>query len=58
MNAIYRRYRTDERFRAALLASAHRERAQAIARFMADTAAYLFPHRSRHAARSRLARQG
>ena len=59
MNAIYHRYRTDERFRAALIASARRQQALAIGRFLADAAAYLFPNRSnRHASRTHLARQG
>ena len=58
MNPVYRRYRTDERFRTALIASAHRQRTQAIARFLAASAAYLFAPRTSHASRSHLARQG
>lgn len=56
MNAAYRRYRTDERFRAALLACAHRHRTQAIAGFFAAAGGLLFSPRKRPASRPHLAR--
>jgi len=58
MNPTYRRYLTDEAFRAALLAAANRERSRAMARFFAATAAYFWTPRRSHAARAHLARQG
>ena len=58
MNAVYFRYRTDEHFRAAVLASAHRQRAQVIACFFAALAAFFFTPRRAHAPCTNLARQG
>ncbi|HZQ72058.1 MAG TPA: hypothetical protein VFB08_04015 [Burkholderiales bacterium] len=58
MNAIYRRYRTEEAFREALFAAARRERNAAIARFLAASADYFSLKGPSHAARAHLARQG
>lgn len=58
MNALYRRYRTDERFRAAVLASAHRQRAQVMACLFAAATDWLFSHRRDHAPCTHLAGQG
>lgn len=58
MNPIYRRYRTDEAFRAAVIASAHRQRGDAMARFFAATIAHFTWKGRSHAARTHFARQG
>ena len=58
MNPTYRRYLTDEAFRVALLGAVNRERAQAMARFFAATAAYFWTPGRSHATRAHLARQG
>ncbi|MBV8032655.1 MAG: hypothetical protein JO035_14180 [Betaproteobacteria bacterium] len=59
MNALYHRYLHDEAFRNGVLAGAGRERSRAIARFFSRSVQHLFGHQEpRHAARTRLARQG
>ena len=58
MNPIYRRYRTDERFRAAVIASAHRQRAQVMACYATAAASWLLTFRRPHASCTDLARQG
>lgn len=58
MDPVYARYRTDERFRAAVLASAHRQRAEVIACFAAAVAAWFLFLKRPHAPCTNLARQG
>jgi hypothetical protein len=50
MNTVYQRYRSDPKFRAALLRAAHRQRNAAIASFLSAAAAYFSPNKKHHAA--------
>ena len=59
MNATYKRYLTDEDFRAGILAAARRERAQAIGGFFAKVFRFnFFDRKPAHAPRAHFARQG
>jgi len=55
MNPVYYRYRTDERFRAALIASAHRERSHVIACLAGALASWMLTLGRTHASCTDLA---
>ena len=59
MNPTYQRYLRDEKFRDAILGTAHRERSAAMARFFSGSVRFLFQSReANRAARTHFARQG